>query len=122
MESKIFLYDKLIGKRIRMYRKIRGLSQASLAKLMKVSPQQLQKYEKGINRISASRLQYVAEILQIPASLLFEDDIKKPSAFHENADAEKEITQLLYYYSMIKSKKIKQMILNNSAIYVACNL
>ena len=64
--------DKYIGARIRSRRMQLGLSQADLGSALDVSFQQVQKYEKGTNRISASRLQQSAGILQVPVTFFFE--------------------------------------------------
>jgi transcriptional regulator with XRE-family HTH domain len=65
--------DVYVGSRIRMRRKMLGLSQENLAKSVKLTFQQIQKYEKGTNRVGASRLQQIASILQVPPSFFFED-------------------------------------------------
>src|SRR6266705_3147392 len=58
--------DAEIGKRIRARRLERGLSQTELGQRLGVTFQQVQKYEKGTNRVGAGRLQRVAEILDVP--------------------------------------------------------
>lgn len=65
--------DKYVGSRVRMRRLMLGLSQTELADVLGISFQQVQKYENGTNRISASRLQESARFLQVPASFFFED-------------------------------------------------
>lgn len=65
--------DKQVGARVRMRRMMLGLSQQKLAKELGLTFQQVQKYEKGTNRMSASRLQHIARILKVPISFLFED-------------------------------------------------
>jgi transcriptional regulator with XRE-family HTH domain len=65
--------DKHVGERVRMRRLILNMSQDTLAKKLGLTFQQIQKYEKGTNRIGASRLYQIAEILGIPVSFLFED-------------------------------------------------
>lgn len=65
--------DKEVGVRVRMRRLALGMSQQRLAKDLGVSFQQVQKYEKGANRMGASRLQHVARILQVSVSYLFQD-------------------------------------------------
>ena len=64
--------DRLIGRNIRFFRIEGGLSQTELAEHIGVTFQQLQKYEKGSNRISASRLQHISQILQVPVPFFFE--------------------------------------------------
>jgi transcriptional regulator with XRE-family HTH domain len=65
--------DKQIGARVRMRRLTLDMSQQKLAADLGVSFQQLQKYEKGVNRVGAGRLQQIAEILQVPIAFFYED-------------------------------------------------
>lgn len=65
--------DILVGQRMRERRLILGLSQEKLAEACGVSFQQVQKYERGQNRLSASRLFRVAQVLGVPISYFFED-------------------------------------------------
>lgn len=64
--------DVEVGRRIRIRRTLLGLSQGSLANRLKISFQQVQKYEKGTNRVGASRLQAIAEILDAPVAFFFD--------------------------------------------------
>ena len=64
--------DKHVGSRVRMRRKMLGMSQTKLGDALGLTFQQVQKYEKGTNRISASRLQQLAHILQVPVTFFFE--------------------------------------------------
>ncbi len=64
--------DKYVGSRVRMRRLMLGMSQVKLGSLLGVTFQQVQKYEKGTNRIGASRLQHISEILGVPVSFFFE--------------------------------------------------
>jgi transcriptional regulator with XRE-family HTH domain len=63
--------DAEIGQRVRALRLQRGLSQTELGNLIEVTFQQVQKYEKGANRISAGRLQRIAEVLGVPVAHFF---------------------------------------------------
>ncbi len=65
--------DVHVGSRIRMRRQIISMSQEKLGELLGITFQQVQKYEKGSNRISASRLFYAAKILGVPVQAFFED-------------------------------------------------
>ena len=65
--------DVHVGSRIRMRRQFVGMSQEKLGELLGITFQQVQKYEKGSNRISASRLYYTARILGVPVQFFFED-------------------------------------------------
>lgn len=64
--------DRHVGARIRMRRLMLKCSQTKLADALGITFQQVQKYEKGTNRVGASRLQHIASILQVPASFFFE--------------------------------------------------
>ena len=64
--------DKYVGSRVRMRRIMLGMSQEKLGDALGLTFQQVQKYEKGTNRIGASRLQQISEILQVPVSFMFE--------------------------------------------------
>lgn len=64
--------DAVVGKHIRLRRLSKGLSQTELGKRVGVTFQQVQKYEKGVNRVGASRLLRIAEVLEVPVSFFFE--------------------------------------------------
>src|ERR1700756_1333109 len=64
--------DKHVGSRLRMRRLMLDMSQTDIANALGLTFQQVQKYEKGTNRISASRLQHISQILQVPVSFFFE--------------------------------------------------
>jgi transcriptional regulator with XRE-family HTH domain len=64
--------DLHVGKRVRMRRMMLGLSQTQLGDALGITFQQVQKYERGTNRISASRLQRTADVLQVPVPFFFE--------------------------------------------------
>ena len=62
--------DAVVGRNIRLHRLDRGLSQTDLAKGLGVSFQQVQKYEKGVNRVGAARLARIAQVLNVTAAKL----------------------------------------------------
>jgi transcriptional regulator with XRE-family HTH domain len=64
--------DKHVGSRVRMRRMMLSMSQEKLGDALGLTFQQVQKYEKGTNRIGASRLQQIAQILQVPVSFFFD--------------------------------------------------
>ena len=64
--------DKYVGSRIRMRRIMLGMSQEKLGDALGLTFQQIQKYEKGTNRVGASRLQQIADVLQVHVSFMFE--------------------------------------------------
>ena len=74
------LIDAHVGSRLRMRRMMLGMSQEKLGEAFGLTFQQVQKYEKGTNRISASRLQQSAHILQVPVTFFFEGTLGVPGA------------------------------------------
>jgi transcriptional regulator with XRE-family HTH domain len=64
--------DKHVGNRVRMRRLMLDMSQTDIADALGLTFQQVQKYEKGSNRISAGRLQHISQILQVPVPFFFE--------------------------------------------------
>ena len=64
--------DKHVGSRVRMRRMMLAMSQEKLGDALGLTFQQVQKYEKGTNRIGASRLQQISDILQVPVAFFFE--------------------------------------------------
>jgi transcriptional regulator with XRE-family HTH domain len=66
--------DRFVGERIRLYRSMIGMSQQKLAENLGVTFQQLQKYERGENRIGAGRLLTVATVLGIPITFLLDEE------------------------------------------------
>src|SRR5919197_1197749 len=64
--------DKHVGSRVRLRRVMLGMSQEKLGDALDLTFQQVQKYEKGANRIGASRLQQISHVLQVPVSFFFE--------------------------------------------------
>lgn len=65
--------DIHVGSRIRLRRNMMGMSQEKLGEHLGITFQQIQKYEKGTNRVGASRLQAISSILEAPVSFFFED-------------------------------------------------
>ena len=72
MSKRVGPIDELVGRNIRIFRKAKGLSQARLGSLIGVTFQQIQKYEKGANRIGPSRLAKIAKALEVPIGRLFD--------------------------------------------------
>ena len=64
--------DRYVGSRVRMRRLMLGMSQEKLGDRLGLTFQQVQKYEKGTNRVAASRLQAMCDILQVPVPFFFE--------------------------------------------------
>jgi transcriptional regulator with XRE-family HTH domain len=72
--------DAMVGAKVRVFRINRGISQTALAEQLGVTFQQVQKYEKGANRIGASRLSQIATALDISIAELFEPSREKKAA------------------------------------------
>jgi transcriptional regulator with XRE-family HTH domain len=77
--------DKHVGARVRMRRMMLSMSQEKLGDALGLTFQQVQKYEKGTNRIGASRLQHISSILQVPVAFFFEGG---PRTGHSNGTGE----------------------------------
>jgi transcriptional regulator with XRE-family HTH domain len=69
--------DKYVGSRVRMRRLMLEMSQEKLGEKLGLTFQQVQKYEKGTNRIGASRLQHISQILKVPVSFFFDGALGK---------------------------------------------
>jgi len=80
--------DKHVGSRVRMRRMMLGMSQEKLGDALGLTFQQVQKYEKGTNRIGASRLQQISHILQVPISFFFEGAPTVQAATRSDGTAE----------------------------------
>ncbi len=79
--------DLHVGGRVRIRRKMLSLSQSALASALGLTFQQVQKYERGANRISASKLYQIAQTLQVPMSFFF-DGLPDPTGENTNAVAD----------------------------------
>ena len=112
--------DVHVGQRLRMRRTLLGMSQEAVAEALGLTFQQLQKYEKGSNRISASRLYELSQILDVPQAFFFEemtDQLKKagPKAVAAlddgyNPMAKRETLELVRAYYRIKDPAIRKSI------------
>src|ERR1700749_3490946 len=81
--------DRHVGARIRMRRRIQGVSQEKLADALGLTFQQVQKYERGANRVSASKLYEIAAALKAPVAYFFDglaDPTSNQSAEHGPSD------------------------------------
>ena len=73
--------DKHVGSRVRMRRMMLSMSQEKLGEALGLTFQQVQKYEKGTNRIGAGRLHEISRILQVPISFFFDGSPREPGAY-----------------------------------------
>ena len=79
--------DKHVGSQVRMRRKMLGMRQTKLGDQLGVTFQQVEKYEKGMNRIGSNRLQHLSHILQVPVSFFFEGAPHLPGQTKRNGNA-----------------------------------
>jgi transcriptional regulator with XRE-family HTH domain len=105
--------DVEVGRRVRAFRLQKGLSQEKLADQLGVTFQQVQKYEKGTNRIAAGRLQRIAEILGIPIMEFFSPSKPAGTAPGEMSDLVDTTAalRLVRSYSRIRDTKVQQAVL-----------
>lgn len=119
--------DIHVGSRVRLRRTLLGLSQDKLARAIGVSFQQLQKYERGTNRISASRLYALSKVLGVGISWFFEDapstskrrapaaEPRAPAnepALEQDPMTANETVKLVRAYYMIEDPKVRKKILH----------
>lgn len=98
--------DAEVGRRIREVRKARGVSQTDLAAAAGVTFQQMQKYESGTNRVSASKLVQVAAHLQVPAAQLLGE--RNPPAPLHLPGAEYELLRLASALQSVHSPAVRR--------------
>jgi len=113
--------DIHVGNRIRLRRKLLNLTQIELAARLGISPQQLQKYECGTNRVSAARLYRIAKELQVSVSFFFPGDGSGPSwmqteaatdeMYPLRATAAREAVELMRAFAAIKDPELRMRII-----------
>lgn len=111
--------DRHVGRRVRLRRTLLGLTQQELGEQIGVTFQQIQKYERGTNRISASRLWEIARVLKVPVSFFFEDfqeDAETlPQSSGDNAISTEELRLLVAFNRLSKKQQAAiLMFLENS--------
>ena len=116
--------DKYVGLKLKMRRSFLGISQHKLGEITGVTFQQIQKYEKGTNRIGSSRLYEFSKILMVSINYFFdgfEDSSSVTSILNDNEASiiesnsnvdEKEILALVKYFTRIKDKNTRKSVLN----------
>jgi transcriptional regulator with XRE-family HTH domain len=108
--------DRFVGERIRLYRSMVGVSQQKLAEKLGVTFQQLQKYERGENRIGAGRLMVVATTLGIPITFLLDQEAftQRQDGAHETPGGVTDTTRDAYSigraFSQITDPEIRRSI------------
>jgi transcriptional regulator with XRE-family HTH domain len=107
--------DVHVGKRVRHRRWLTGMTQQQLAEKVGIKFQQIQKYETGANRISASRLWDIADALDVPVSFFFEglDEVDKSdsgkSAIPDDLMGDKEALDLVRSYYAIPENQRRRL-------------
>ncbi len=102
--------DIEVGRRIRLRRTEIGMSQTQLGDELGITFQQVQKYEKGVNRVGASRLVKISEVLQTSVQFLTNQSAKEDSSFSEML-VQPYAMDLLKAYTSIKDKKVRASLL-----------
>jgi len=133
-ESRIHLVDAHVGKRLRQRRQSLNLSQEKLANILGLTFQQVQKYENGSNRISASRLFEIAKALNAPIAFFFDGltGSLKPvlSSFHEDRanynarssslqDHDPDLVEITKIFSRIKDRQLKLQLISMARVLAA---
>lgn len=112
--------DIHVGKRLRLRRTILGMSQEAIGSVIGVTFQQVQKYERGANRMGASRLYDFAKLLKVPVSYFFEEydgdtsfggmaESSAPEFDHERMGSRETMEMMRAYYS-IKSPATRKRV------------
>ncbi len=111
--------DAHVGSRIRTRRTLLGLNQSQLADALGITFQQVQKYEKGSNRIGASRLYHMSKILDVPVSYFYEDmpkelgrqtpPVREPTGEESEPDTmhKRETLELVRAYYRIENSAVR---------------
>ncbi len=118
--------DVHVGARLRVRRTLLGMTQTKLGDQLGVSFQQMQKYERGTNRISSSRLYDLARVLDVPIEFFFDEmhntvkasspaakrhgRVKKPPSYEPNPMHKRETLELVRAYYKIKDADVRQML------------
>ena len=109
--------DTHVGQRIRDKRNERGMSQTEVANALGVTFQQVQKYERGTNRVGASRLFDLSRILSVPVQYFFEDLENQPTPIEEEDDnvirlMKSDTVELVEAYYKVENPQVRRQILS----------
>ncbi|HEX3430002.1 MAG TPA: helix-turn-helix transcriptional regulator [Rhizomicrobium sp.] len=114
--------DAQVGNRVRLRRMLVGMSQEKLGELLGLTFQQVQKYEKGVNRIGAGRLYQVANFLGVPVSYFYEDVPDRQNDHHHTNEhasppvmeflSSGEGLQLALAFMRIKESKVRKRVID----------
>jgi transcriptional regulator with XRE-family HTH domain len=108
--------DRKLGERVRARRLKIGMSQERLADLLGVTFQQVQKYEKGVNRIAASRLHDIAAALEMPVARFFDGlgairSGARAAPSTEDLFAKPGVAELVRLFASIESAKVRRRVI-----------
>ena len=112
--------DRHVGSRMRIQRMVIGMSQEKLGDALGITVQQIQKYEKGVNRIGASRLHKLAGVLNVPITYFFDahdgsgviSEERQEGAPDPSLFADRETIELAMVFSRIESSEIRRSLLD----------
>jgi transcriptional regulator with XRE-family HTH domain len=100
--------DQHVGSRVRIRRVLTGMSQEKLGEALGLTFQQVQKYEKGTNRIGASRLQHISSILGVAISFFFEGLPSENSAARAQAMEESDTSHVIEFLSTTEGLQLNK--------------
>lgn len=113
--------DVFVGSRIRLRRNMLSMSQEKLGEQLGITFQQVQKYEKGANRVGASRLKAISRILEVPVSYFFDEDdtagevaygFSEEPARYMDFISSAECVQLVRAFTNIHDPKVRRKIID----------
>ncbi len=112
--------DAYVGSKVRLRRKMLGMSQEKLGEQLGITFQQVQKYEKGSNRIGASRLQTISQILEVPIGYFFPQEPAAVGGMGESSQSDyisdfmmsSEGIELNRAFAQIKDPKLRRKVID----------
>jgi transcriptional regulator with XRE-family HTH domain len=107
--------DVLVGRNVRLQRIAKRLSQTELANRLGITFQQVQKYEKGLNRIGSGRLVRIADVLEVPVMTLLhgaQPTGHAPAPLPSTLIADRQPFRLLQAFSRIKDKRLRRAVVD----------
>ncbi len=103
--------DVHVGGRVRLRRTLLGMNQTQLAEAFDLTFQQIQKYERGFNRISASRLYQLCHVLDVPIEYFFEElEGRAPAPSLDDVMLKRETLELVRAYYRIPDPKVRDVL------------
>lgn len=112
IKGRVTNIDKHVGEKLRHLRLIKGLSQEKLAETVDVSIQQIQKYEKGTNRVSSGKLFLFAQLLKVQVTYFFEELPLEIQELDYSTTSEREACIFFKAFTLIKDAQSKATLLH----------